>query len=157
MNNSDSIMALTSRLLRIIHKHSRIEETPIRTGRSAGLTAKELLSLSAIGQQEGLNIKSVGDRLGVSKSAASQMVGRLERKGLARKEKAPANDKDVLTYLTETGWEAFAAHKAFHERHLKTLVEQLKEFPDTQLTVAAAILAVVESVMDDRIRELFGD
>ena len=43
------------------------------------------------------------------------------------------------------------------ERHLKTLVKQLGEFPDTQLAVAASILAVVESVVDKRIAELFGE
>eukprot|EP00828_Plagiopyla_frontata_P031471 TRINITY_DN41303_c0_g1_i1.p2 TRINITY_DN41303_c0_g1~~TRINITY_DN41303_c0_g1_i1.p2 ORF type:complete len:212 (-),score=34.43 TRINITY_DN41303_c0_g1_i1:310-945(-) len=157
INKSDSTVALTSRLLRIINKHSRIEEMPIKTGKSTGLTAKEVHCLNAIGQQEGLNIKGIGDLLGVSKSAASQMVGRLEKKGLATKDKAPDNDKDILTHLTETGWDAFDAHKEFHERHLTSLAEQLGEFPDTQLAVAAAILAVVESVVDERILELFGD
>jgi len=156
-NNTDSIHALTGRLLRIINKHSRIEEMPIKTGRNMGLTAKEIHCLNAIGQQEGINIKGIGNMLGVTKSAASQMVGKLEKKGFAQKEKGPDNDKEILTYLTEQGWDAFDAHKEFHERHLLALEERLKEFPDTQLAVATAILAVVETVVDDRIGELFGE
>ena len=156
-NNIESIHAITGRLMRIINKHSRIEEMPIKTGRNTGLTAKEVHCLNAIGQQEGVNIKGIGDVLGVTKSAASQMVGRLEKKGFAKKEKGPDNDKEILASLTESGWEAFDAHKEFHERHLKTLVEKLKEFPDTQLAVATAILSVVETVMDDRMAELFGE
>lgn len=156
-NKNDSIQALTGRLMRIIGKHSRIEEMPIKTGMSTGLTAKEVHCLNAIAQQEGSNIKGIGDRLGVSKSAASQMIGKLEKRGFVRKEKAPENDKEIPTFLTEAGWEAIEAHKEFHERHLTTLLEQLTEFPETQLAVAAAILAVVEAVMDERIAELFGD
>lgn len=153
----ESIQNLTSRLMRIINKHSRIEELPIQTGKNTGLTAREVHCLNAIGVQEGINIKSIGDFLGVTKSAASQMVRKLENKGFARKEDAPDNDKEVLAYLTETGWEAFSAHKEFHERHLKTLTKRLDDFPDTQLAVAAAILATVEIVVDERIGELFGD
>ena len=86
-NNIESIHALTGRLMRIINKHSRIEETPIKTGRNTGLTAKEVHCLNAIGQQEGVNIKGIGDVLGVTKSAASQMVGRLEKKRVRQKGK----------------------------------------------------------------------
>ncbi len=156
-DKKEAIESFTARLLRIINKHARIEDLPIRTGQNIGLTAKEIHCLNAIGQQEGINIKGIGDTLGVTKSAASQMVGKLEKKGFAKKEKALDNDKEILTYLTDTGWEAFDAHKKFHERHLKTLVKQLGEFPDTQLAVAASILAVVESVVDKRIAELFGE
>lgn len=156
-SKAESIRMLTSRLMRIINKHSRIEELPIRTGKNTGLTAKEIHCLNAIGQQKGINIKTIGDVLGVTKSAASQMVGKLVKKGFVKKEKALDNDKEILTYLTAEGWNAFNAHKEFHERHLETLVKQLDEFPDTQLAVTAAILAAVETVVDNRIAELFGD
>ncbi len=39
----------------------------------------------------------------------------------------------------------------------KTLMRQLDEFPDTQLAVAAAILSAVETVVDERIAELFDE
>lgn len=57
--------------------------------------------------------------LSVTKSAASQMIGRLEKKEFAKKEKGADNDKEILVYLTRSGWEAFDAHKEFHERHLQ--------------------------------------
>lgn len=155
-NKEESIRNITESLMRIINKHARIEELPIRTGKNIGLTAKEVHCLNAIGQQEGINIKTIGDALGVTKSAASQMVGKLEKKGFAKKGKAPGNDKEIQTFLTKEGWEAFAAHKEFHERHLKTLTKQLEAFPDSQLDGASTILATVETIVNDRIDELFG-
>jgi DNA-binding MarR family transcriptional regulator len=158
MNNKrKSIKALTGRLMRIINKHTRIEELPIRTGKNIGLTAKEVHCLNVIGQQEEINIKGIGDILGVTKSAASQMVGKLEKKGFTQKTKALKNDKEIMAYLTDSGWEAFDAHTEFHERHFKTLTRQLNAFPDTQLAVATAILSTIEAVVDERIAELFGD
>ncbi len=158
MNNSDeSIQHLTSRLMRIINKHCRIEELPIRMGKNSGLTAKEVHCIQAIGKNEGINIKNIGDTLGVTKSAASQMVGKLEKKGFTRKERAADNDKEVLAFLTDAGWEAFEAHQEFHERHLRTLKERLQDFPDTQIALASAILAVVETVVNERMAELFGE
>lgn len=151
----ESIQHLTGRLMRIINKHCRIEELPIRVGKNSGLTAKEVHCVQAIGTNEGINIKNIGDTLGVTKSAASQMVGKLEKKGFAKKEKAADNDKEILASLTEKGWEAFEAHQEFHERHLHTLVKRLEEFPDTQIALATAILAVVETVVDERMAELF--
>ena len=158
MNNSDEAVKLhTSRLMRIINKHGRIEESPIRLGTAIGLTAKEVHVIQTIGTSEGINIKSIGETLGVTKSAASQMVSKLERKGFITKNKAPDNDKEILTFLTPDGWQAFEAHKEFHERHLHTLKERLGDFPDHQLALASAILAVVETVVDERMAELFPD
>ncbi|NDV18361.1 MarR family transcriptional regulator [Pseudodesulfovibrio sp. JC047] len=156
-SKENSIKALTGRLRRIITKHARIEELPIRTGTNVGLTAKEVHCLNAIGEQEGANVKQIGDMLDVTKSAASQMIGKLEKKGFTRKGKAVGNDKEILVSLTDAGWEAFQAHKEFHERHFTTLVDRLEAFPDTQIAVAAAILATVETTVDERIAELFTD
>ncbi len=148
---------MASRLLRIISKHWRIEELPIRISPDMELTAREIHTLQATGEFIGSNVKSLAERLGVTKSAASQMVAKLESKGLLRKDKAPNNDKETLLFLTDDGWKAFNKHKEFHERHMQTLLERLDAFSDPQLVTTTAILAVVESVVDERIAELFGE
>lgn len=157
IREEESIKALTGRLMRIINKHSRIEELPIHAGMTPGLTAKEVHCIQVIGQQEGINIKGIGDTLGVTRSAASQMVGKLNRKSFVKKKRALDNDKEVLVCLTGAGWQAFRAHKEFHERHLKTLMQRLADYPDTQLAIASVILSVVETVVDERMAELFGE
>ncbi|THB62757.1 MAG: MarR family transcriptional regulator [Desulfovibrio sp.] len=154
---NESIKALTDRLARIVNKHSRIEEMPIQTGENAGFSAREVRFIYAIGQQDMNNVKSIGDMMGVSKSAASQMIGKLEKKGLVSKDRAQDNDKEVLVSLTKKGRRAYEAHKEFHERHLRTFGERLEEFPDSQLAIAVAILATAETVVDERIAELFGE
>lgn len=147
---------MLNRLLRIINKHSRIEGLPVHLDGGRKLTAKEIHCLQAVGLSEGSNVKSLGDSLAVTKSAMSQMVSKLESKGLVEKRDAADNDKETLVYLTKSGWEAFAVHREFHERHLKTLLSRLEEFPDEQIATASLVMAVIESVVDDRMAELFG-
>ncbi|MDD2218562.1 MAG: hypothetical protein WC124_01535 [Desulfoplanes sp.] len=95
--------------------------------------------------------------MGTTKSAVSQVVGKLEKKGFALKRPATNNDKEILVFLTSVGKRAFEARKEFDEHHLHSLIERLEEFSDTQIATTAMILSVVKSVADDRMTELFGN
>ncbi|WP_320171843.1 MarR family transcriptional regulator [Maridesulfovibrio sp.] len=156
-SKEEAVRNMTGRLMRIINKHSRIEEQPITIGEGIELTPHEIRCLHAIGFNEGTNLKNIAMVLGVTKSAVSQMIGKLEKRGLARKDPAPDNRKELLAGLTEKGWEAFRIHEQFHEKHMANLFDRLDEFTDPQLATASAVLAVVETVVDDRLAELFGN
>ncbi|SHI81772.1 transcriptional regulator, MarR family [Halodesulfovibrio aestuarii] len=156
-SKEETIQHMTGRLLRIINKHYRIEELPIPISEGVEVTAREIHCLQTIGQNEGANLKSIASILGVSKSAISQMVGKLEKRGFVRKDRAPDNDKELLAFLTESGWDAFKIHQEFHERHMNNLLSRLEEFSDPQIATASAIMAVVETVVDERMAELFGE
>lgn len=147
---------MTGRLMRIINKHLRIEEQPIPISDEVKLTAGEIHCLQAIGINEGSNLKSISKVLGVTKSAISQMVGKLEKRGFVRKDRSPDNNKELLAFLTDSGWDAFRIHQEFHERHMHNLLERLDEFSDPQLATTSAILAVIEIVVDERMGEIFG-
>ncbi|WP_245577010.1 MarR family transcriptional regulator [Maridesulfovibrio zosterae] len=141
--------------MRIINKHLRIEAQPIPISEGVELPAGEVHCLQAIGLNEGANLKSIATVMGVSKSAVSQMVGKLEKKEFVRKDSSPDNNKELLVFLTGTGWEVFNMHQEFHERHMHNLLGRLDEFSDPQIASASAILAIVETVVDERIAEIF--
>ncbi|WP_291325508.1 MarR family transcriptional regulator [Desulfovibrio sp. UCD-KL4C] len=141
--------------MRIINKHLRIEAQPIPISEDVELPAGEVHCLQAIGLNEGANLKSIATVMGVSKSAVSQMVSKLEKKGLVRKDRALDNNKELLASLTGAGWEAFNIHQEFHERHMHNLLGRLDEFSDPQIASASAILAIVETVVDERVTEIF--
>ncbi|WP_419781804.1 MarR family winged helix-turn-helix transcriptional regulator [Maridesulfovibrio sp.] len=155
-NKEEAIKHMTGRLMRIINKHLRIEGQPIPIADGVELRPGEVHCLQAIGLNEGSNLKSIANVLGVTKSAISQMVGKLEKRGFMRKERAPDNNKELLAYLTDSGWEAFRKHQEFHERHMQNLLQRLDEFSDPQLAGTSAILSVIETVVDERMEEIFG-
>ena len=83
------------------------------------------------------------------------MVIKLEKKHVLKKRKSADSNKELEISLTPTGWDAFAAHQKFHERHLQTLTTRLSEFTAPQIAMTGAILSVIESVVDERMEELF--
>ncbi|MEF2146375.1 MAG: MarR family transcriptional regulator [Desulfovibrionaceae bacterium] len=148
---------ILGRLQRIISAHARIDELPVPLKGGGALSSKEVHCLQAIGQNQGSNVKTIGDLLGVTKSAASQMSGKLADKGFIVKQAAPDNDKEILVFLTEQGWGAFQAHQNFHERHMQTLMDRLASFTPEQLRIIDLFLEAAEGIMRERMSELFGE
>jgi DNA-binding MarR family transcriptional regulator len=154
MSKQASLDRVVRRLRRIIMAHMRIEEHPVPLGGGVALSTSEVHCLQAIGENEGANVKDVGDALGVTKSAASQMVGKLAGKGFAVKRPATDNNKEILVFLTPSGWDAFAAHKDFHERHIHSLQDRLGNYSEEQVETVDQVLAEVEAVMHERMRDI---
>ena len=152
----ETIRHMTGRLARIVNKHVRIESIPVPVSDGIRLSPGEIRFIQTIGDNEGTNVMTLGKRMGITKSAVSQMVGKLEKKGFALKRPAADNNKEILVFLTQAGKDAYTVHKEFHERHQRNLIDRLEEFSDTQIATAAMILSVVETVADERMTELFG-
>ena len=145
-------------LRRIMNKHSSLEEQPIRFNEMVVLTPREIHSIQAIGENELINIKELGDYFGVSKSAASQMVAKLVEKGYVRKENPTYNNKELQLTLTDIGRQAFSAHECFHGKHMEDLIKRLNsEFTKTEIARASELLGMIEDIMDKRILELIGN
>jgi DNA-binding MarR family transcriptional regulator len=150
----DLIREISRKLLRILNKHARIEEHSIRLDEELEMTPKEIHTIQAIGENEQINITEVGAYFGVTKSAASQMIARLSEKGIVEKESAAHSNKELRLFLTELGWRAFNAHEKLHGAHMADLVNRLGAFTLSQAATTAALLEVIESVVDDRLAEL---
>jgi DNA-binding MarR family transcriptional regulator len=156
-NKKQNVSRITAKIGRIINAHMEIEKHSAAIDDGPALSPGEGRGLQAIGYNPGSNIKKIGDILGVSKSAASQMVSRLERKGLVVKGQDPDNEKDRVACLTEIGHKVFGEHKNFNLRHTEKLVSRLSETPGEVLENADFVLGLLEDIMHERMRELFRD
>ncbi len=148
----DIIKDLLYKLMRIINKRSRIETLRIRFDDDLELTPREIHTIEAIGKAENINVKELGDRFGVTKSAASQSVSKLERRGLVFKEPAAHSNKELRVRLTDSGWSAFHAHERHHEKHMADLVAKLETFSLSQIATTSVLLETIEDVMDSRLK-----
>lgn len=153
--NSGYIFDLSSRLRRIVHKHLRIQGLSLSLGDGFFLSPSEVHVLQAIGESQGRNVTSLAEVLGVTKSAVSQMLKKLDLKGLIRKAQTGEDERDILVFLSETGEKAFAEHQKFHLKHLSKLRDRLSCFSEEDLAVTSRVLAEIERTVDDRIGELF--
>ena len=154
----NAIESISFHLVRIMNKHSFLEEQPIHFAADVVLTPREIHSVQAIGEHERINVKELGDYFGITKSAASQMIARLSAKGLVKKENRDGNNKELFLSLTESGWKAFNAHECFHDKHMADLTRNLSsKFTVAEMLKTSELLAIIENVLDKRISKFAGN
>lgn len=151
----ERVQSFVARVRRIVHKHLQIQELPLPWSGGQSISPREAQFLQVVGERPGSNVTALAEALGVTKSAVSQMVRRLEEKGLVSRAQAWDNGRDVLVILSPRGEEVFREHLAFHLRHLAVLGRRLDRFSEEALRTAEDILEEVERTVDERIAELF--
>ena len=87
-------------------------------------TSVEVHTVSLIEDNPGITATEIAERNGRTKGAVSQVLGRLEEKGLIRKEKDSHNARRSCLYVTPLGLELSQKHKSFDEQMMGTLLDE---------------------------------
>lgn len=70
---------------------------------SMGITYPQYLVLSALGEDEGMTIGAIGDRLALDSSTITPPVKRLETAGLVERRRSKIDERQVNVWLTDKG------------------------------------------------------
>ena len=89
-----------------------INKKPMDYGTGYPLYKSEIHMLDFIGRHPNLNISDLASSLGMTKSAASQVIAKLNLKKLIIKKR---KQKEVYPFLTEEGQRAFNGHQKYHQ------------------------------------------
>ena len=117
------------------------------------LTMVEIHTLTSIEENPGITITKLAKLWRKTKSAISQMVSRLEKKGYIYREKYSEDSKQVLIYATEEGVKLSKAHKAYDNEDLRLTLDSLLEicsFDDVQtfFGVVSAYIEIMQAYED---------
>lgn len=154
METKEEIIRSAIRLIqRIAHQYARIEEMPLRIDEDGEVTTREAHIVQAVGEFDGMNVTGLANRFGITKSAASQMVSKLVRKGFVEKRQSPHSNKEFLLSLTERGRLVFDAHRRLHGREMDELIARLSTFSLSQIATLSVLLGVVGTTMDARLSD----
>jgi DNA-binding MarR family transcriptional regulator len=130
-------------LLRVVYKFLEIDKETSYYGTDVPLFCSEVHMLKAIKQNEGIHVTGLANIQKVTKGAVSQMIMKLEKKGLIRKEKDINNQSKLVLKLTDKGELACSNHEKFHE-NIDVMVneivkdaseENIRFFKDTLVTL----------------------
>lgn len=110
----ENVVEITELAERIIHKYVQMENQKREYLPGVILTTAEIHTIACIGDHLRLNLTQLARFMGITKSAASQMIYKLRDRGLVKKEVSPDSDAAVCLTLTEDGQKAYDAHSAFH-------------------------------------------
>lgn len=114
----------------IAHKYTQFEKKTLNIDGKFKLTHIEVHTIACIGDHNNLNLSTLANLRGISKSAASQMISRLRKKGLVNKQTSPDSEAAIVLTLTESGQEVYAYHKRYHSNTNSGVFHILKELPE---------------------------
>ena len=143
----DLIMNAVRQFQRVATQYARSEELPIRVADGVEVTTREAHTIEVVGSRKQLSVTELATALGITKSAASQMVSRLCDKGFLEKRQAPHSNKEFQLTLTPLGQQAFEAHARFHGEDK----ERLRGFSMSQIATLTVLFEALGEVIDKRL------
>src|SRR5690349_3888125 len=117
---STRTMRLTRALVRAF-EHWR--ERDVRQIGGYGLHPSEFDVLAHLGVEQPQKMTDLAERTLLTKSNCTRVMKCLEGKGLARRERGPESDREVLASLTPAGEELFRRVYPLQYQHLKRLYD----------------------------------
>ncbi|MBQ9942539.1 MAG: MarR family transcriptional regulator [Christensenellaceae bacterium] len=125
--------------------------------RTRGSTPQGIAIMTQIGKLEketpdgGVTISSLAEGLGVSRSAVSQLVGQLEKKGLLRRETSLQDRRYVYAFLTEEGRSFIRREQEYCHYMSELIMHGLEEREKLQLS---AVMEKVTGVLRSEKQQL---
>jgi DNA-binding MarR family transcriptional regulator len=112
----------------------------VRYSKGIGLSMSQLDAMFHLHYKGGVGVKDLGDHLGVSSAAASQMLERLVRQHLILRSEDPADRRVKKLVLTEGGIHTIQESIRSREAWLDDLSKTLSPGEKTQVVTALNIL-----------------
>ena len=136
-------------LERTLHKYEQLEKKSCIYGsKNIPLTHVEVHTIATIGDHEHINLTTLANIRGVTKSAASQLIYRLVKKGLVYKQVSPTSDAEINIMLTDAGKDVYKGHKKYHENANNHFFELLKGMPEENSAAAERMLTEFDKALD---------
>ncbi|MFC4020116.1 MarR family winged helix-turn-helix transcriptional regulator [Micromonospora sp. GCM10011542] len=111
--------------------------------RDAGLTHFEYLVLAMLSETPGRSrrMSELAGLVNGSQSRLSHLVGRLERRGLVRRERTAEDGRGSVAVLTEAGWDMVVRAAPGHVEHVRSLI--FDALDDAQVGQLGAVLTAL--------------
>ncbi|WP_213652888.1 MarR family winged helix-turn-helix transcriptional regulator [Paenibacillus sp. J23TS9] len=108
----------------------------------------EVYTLNEIREHEGIHITALAERCGVTKGAISQVLKKLEQKGLIIKEKDARNQSRLMLKVTPKGEIVYARHLDYQNQFKDMVMQVLGSAPDDQVGFMKDFLMTLEKQLD---------
>ncbi|MBS7526383.1 MarR family transcriptional regulator [Fusibacter paucivorans] len=152
MKNGENKNKISYTLLRVVWKLFEADRKSRFYGTDKELFEAEIHMIKAIKDNEGIHVTGLAQLLGVTKGAVSQIIMKLQKKGMIIKETDPNNLSRLVLKLTSTGEIAYSNHEKLHQAFDDLVNDTLKDASDENVEFLGAFLSSLENNID-----YFGD
>lgn len=129
-------------LMKLINIYSEYESSPRTYGTDEIYYSLEIHTVHIIGKNPGINVTDIACLHGISKSAVSKVLKKLEKKEVVFRYKSQNNRKEVLFKLTDKGKEAYFGHIEYHKKKEESLISLLEKIPYEKLQNFEEVLSI---------------
>ena len=148
MKRGQACKEIIDLFIRIVNKYNSLEKYPAKFGAKHALYHSERHMIDRIGESPGMNVTELAKASGVTKGAISQVITKLQRKGVVRRSKRSDNDKEVLIELTNAGKTFHQEHQTVHHESTRLLLEELKKYPDDKIVFLIEMFRWFDGFLD---------
>lgn len=149
MKEKPDLLKISELWIRILNKMDADEKMAKDFGTGDLLHCSEIHTVMAIGKNPDTNLTSLSLLLGISKSAISQMTGRLVVKGLIEKHRDSKNEKEVRFRLSPKGRIAYLGHEQHHAKIYARMHRNLGDLTDDEFSLIIRFLSAMEKTLDE--------
>lgn len=101
-------------LLDVITQFTKLEKRTSNYGTDVSIYRAEIHAVFMIHEHEGIHVTGLAEQLGFTKSSVSELLVKLEKKGLIKKDQDAFNQSKLSIRLTDKGKLAHKHHMAYH-------------------------------------------
>ncbi|MBY2478848.1 MarR family transcriptional regulator [Clostridioides difficile] len=135
MEYIDKLEQLCDFFNQIVNQYGQFEKEFHTCEINASLHLSDTHTIVDIGKNPYINITNLSKLQGVSRSAVSQMISKLVKRGFVKKEISPRTDNEVILSLTESGKRIFCIHEKQHEFLQTKLTAIFKKYPENTIDI----------------------
>ncbi|PHR30257.1 MAG: MarR family transcriptional regulator [Desulfotalea sp.] len=137
---SDNVLISLRRIIQAIDLHSR------QLVRQHGITTPQLIILKEIHGEKAYTVSQIAKLVSLKQATVTDILNRLERKGLVLREKDVGDRRRVLVKETAAGEELLAAAPSLLQ---ETFLEKFENIDDWQKNMILSSLQLLGSLMTD--------
>ena len=145
---SEALFDLFEQVFDISGKLSEIDRTPQHFGVDVPITRAEMHLVANIARHDGPSVTELAQEKGVTKGAISQLLAKLEAKGLIEKQVDPANISRLLIRLTPKGVKANEYHDQVHEMIYYAFIEEVGDLDEQALEFLRSFFGKCQTLLD---------
>ncbi len=138
---------------RVARGFEEFNKKPRDYGTGDLLFPSEMSVIKATGETSSDNITKLSNKLGVSKSAVSQIVKKLEKKKYIRRYKSEGNNKEVLLELLDKGTVALRKDRLYHNTVDAPLIRRIMSMTVEQGKLLDALLDEMVNYVENRLKD----
>ncbi len=140
--------------IRAVRKYNALERIPVKSDTRHHLYHSERHMLDTIGDNPAMNVTDFARALGVTKGAVSQVVRKLEDKGVVKRYKSGTNEKEIFLELTDAGIDIYLKHKKTNEEIIRPLIRELNKHSVDKVQFLIDMFEWIDGFLDQSRKEM---